>query len=289
MRVLVADHRHVVVAVDAGRVERARDRLPEVHVGGRRDAVGRRDLVGVVARREAGGPPTIPPAWALPCSGSLLRPPRSKLTSCRFQAVSVKPSLYDQSCMRLCIANRFAIAASMSLRCAVEVNFVGLHALPRTTGSSTGRRSPASARTSRSSALRCTGRCESHFSVERALLPLRRGGRLAGAASMSHAQRRRRFATARSQPGAPAVPAPQLTRVGRRVVHRRVAGNASQVGLSARGRRCPRARAPRRCGVDEAVDPAAPRPGCRSAPPRTRRGCRSRASARRRRAPAPDP
>src|SRR5262245_54008779 len=76
---------------------------------------------------KSGGPPTIPPAWAFPGSGSRSRPPRLKLTSWRFDAVSVKPSLYDQSCMRLCIANKFAVAASMSLRCAVE-KFVGLHA-----------------------------------------------------------------------------------------------------------------------------------------------------------------
>src|SRR4051812_14890172 len=71
----------------------------------------------------AGGPPTMPPACELPCSGSLSRPPRPKLTSCMFQADSVNPSLYDQSCIRLCIANRFEVAASMSLRCA-DVNVV---------------------------------------------------------------------------------------------------------------------------------------------------------------------
>ena len=31
-----------------------------------------------------------------------------------FQCSSVKPRLYDQSCMRLCIANRFVTAAPMS-------------------------------------------------------------------------------------------------------------------------------------------------------------------------------
>ena len=36
---------------------------------------------------------------------------------------SVKPRWYDQSCIWLCIANRFARAASMSLRCG-DVNVV---------------------------------------------------------------------------------------------------------------------------------------------------------------------
>src|SRR6266540_3459653 len=72
-------------------------------------------------------PGTSAPAWALPCSGSLPSAPLPKLLAWAFQAVSVKPSLYDQSCMRLCIENRFASAASMSLRCA-DVNVVaGLH------------------------------------------------------------------------------------------------------------------------------------------------------------------
>ena len=47
------------------------------------------------------------------------------LTCCRFQAASVKPSSAAKSCIRLCMANRFAVAASASLRCA-EVNVVGL-------------------------------------------------------------------------------------------------------------------------------------------------------------------
>ena len=63
-----------------------------------------------------GGPPLRPPAWALPCSWSFSAPPRPKLNDCRFQVASVKPSPYAQSCIRLCIANRFARAASMSLR-----------------------------------------------------------------------------------------------------------------------------------------------------------------------------
>ncbi len=40
-----------------------------------------------------------------------------------FHVCSVNPRWYDQSCMRLCIANRFARAASMSLRCD-ELNVV---------------------------------------------------------------------------------------------------------------------------------------------------------------------
>ena len=59
----------------------------------------------------------MPPAWALPCSRSFSAPPRPKLNDCRFHVASVKPSPYAQSCIRLCIANRFARAASMSLRC----------------------------------------------------------------------------------------------------------------------------------------------------------------------------
>ncbi len=35
---------------------------------------------------------TRAPAWALPCSGSLPSPPRVPLSTCMFQAVSVKPS-----------------------------------------------------------------------------------------------------------------------------------------------------------------------------------------------------
>ena len=70
-----------------------------------------------------GGPPLMPPACALPCSWSFSAPPRPKLNVCRFQVASVKPSPYAQSCMRLCIANRFARAASMSLRSG-DVNVV---------------------------------------------------------------------------------------------------------------------------------------------------------------------
>jgi hypothetical protein len=73
-----------------------------------------------------GGPPEIPPACALPCSGSPPSPPSPKLSRCMLNVASVKPRWYDQSCMRLCMANRLARAASMSLR-AGEVNTSGLH------------------------------------------------------------------------------------------------------------------------------------------------------------------
>ena len=75
--------------------------------------------------RKSGGPPTTPPACALPCSESISAPPRAALNSCMFQFASVKPSRYAKSCIRLCIANRFARAASMSLRCG-DSNTAGL-------------------------------------------------------------------------------------------------------------------------------------------------------------------
>src|SRR5262245_26380277 len=72
-----------------------------------------------------GGPPTTPPAWALPCSGSFWAPPLLKLNAWPLNAFSVKPRTYDQSCDRLCIAWRFARAASMSFACG-DVNDAGL-------------------------------------------------------------------------------------------------------------------------------------------------------------------
>jgi hypothetical protein len=39
----------------------------------------------------AGGPPTRPPAWALPCSGSFSAPPSPKLKLWRLKVCSVKP------------------------------------------------------------------------------------------------------------------------------------------------------------------------------------------------------
>ena len=56
VRVLVCDHGHVVVAVDAWSVEARRNRLPEEHVRHRHEAVVRCELVRVVARREHGRP-----------------------------------------------------------------------------------------------------------------------------------------------------------------------------------------------------------------------------------------
>jgi hypothetical protein len=69
----------------------------------------------------------MPPAWALPNSRSLPTPPRPKLSFWRLNVFSRKPRWYDQSCIRLCMANRLARAASMSLRSG-EVKVVsGLH------------------------------------------------------------------------------------------------------------------------------------------------------------------
>src|SRR3954469_1365021 len=42
------------------------------------------------------------PCWALPRSASALLPYATVLVFCRFHVASVKPSLYDQSCIRLC-------------------------------------------------------------------------------------------------------------------------------------------------------------------------------------------
>jgi hypothetical protein len=70
--------------------------------------------------------PPIAFACARPCSGSPPRPAPVTLTTCMFQVSSVKPRWYDQSCIRLCMANRFAAAASASLRWG-EVNTSGLH------------------------------------------------------------------------------------------------------------------------------------------------------------------
>jgi hypothetical protein len=48
------------------------------------------------------------------------------LVFCRFQVASVKPRWYDQSCIRLCMANRFAVAASTSACCG-EASDAGSH------------------------------------------------------------------------------------------------------------------------------------------------------------------
>src|SRR5262249_40401722 len=71
-----------------------------------------------------GGPPTIPPFFAFPCSGSPPVPPLAKSLTWALKADSVNPSLYAKSCIRLCIANRLASAASMSFL-AAEVNALG--------------------------------------------------------------------------------------------------------------------------------------------------------------------
>src|SRR3712207_1411990 len=56
------------------------------------------------------------PAWASPTTGSFSRNASvsPKLFAWAFQFSSVKPRLYDQSCIRLCIANRFVTAAATS-------------------------------------------------------------------------------------------------------------------------------------------------------------------------------
>src|SRR4051794_27963833 len=55
-------------------------------------------------------------ACASPVTGSFWRKAsvRPKLLDCAFQLSSVKPSRYDQSCIRLCIVNRFVTAAETS-------------------------------------------------------------------------------------------------------------------------------------------------------------------------------
>src|SRR4051812_7694484 len=56
------------------------------------------------------------PACVSPTTGSFSRKGsvRPKLLDCPFQLSSVKPSRYDQSCIRLCIVNRFVTAAETS-------------------------------------------------------------------------------------------------------------------------------------------------------------------------------
>ena len=60
-------------------------------------------------------PGTTAPDCARPSTGSLPRSGPPKFDCCAFQVPSVKPRLYDQSCMRLCMTNRFVTAAEMSL------------------------------------------------------------------------------------------------------------------------------------------------------------------------------
>src|SRR5262245_11242399 len=54
----------------------------------------------------------VAPCWARPCSASPPLPYGPRFTLCRFQALSVNPRWYDQSCIRLCIAKRLVVAAS---------------------------------------------------------------------------------------------------------------------------------------------------------------------------------
>src|SRR4029453_16837678 len=70
--VLVADHRHVVVAVHARRVEGAGDRLPQVHVGDRGAPVGRRVVLGVVTGGEVGRPADDPAGLRVALLGVVL-------------------------------------------------------------------------------------------------------------------------------------------------------------------------------------------------------------------------
>jgi hypothetical protein len=66
------------------------------------------------------------PCCALPRSGSLPRPPGRTFVRCRFQVASVNPRWYAQSCRLLCIAKRFAVAASASIRSG-DVSDAGSH------------------------------------------------------------------------------------------------------------------------------------------------------------------
>src|SRR4051794_36106323 len=85
-----------------------------------------------------GKPPVIAAACAFPVTGSLPSTGRPgtgevttpKLFDCPFHVASVKPRWYDQSCIALCSANRFATAAEMS----APVPRFGAAAVPRTAG-----------------------------------------------------------------------------------------------------------------------------------------------------------
>jgi hypothetical protein len=76
---------------------------------------GRVNMNALSRPLHVGAPPVTPPAWTLPSSSSSSAIGLPKLKFWAFHVRSVKPRWYDQSCMRLCIANRFAVAASMSL------------------------------------------------------------------------------------------------------------------------------------------------------------------------------
>src|SRR5262245_47724368 len=70
----------------------------------------------------------LAPCCALPRSASAPLPYAETLVFCRFQVASVKPRWYDQSCIRLCMANRFAVAALTSACCG-DASVVGSHLL----------------------------------------------------------------------------------------------------------------------------------------------------------------
>src|SRR3954463_16526698 len=76
---------------------------------------GRFDFLCWAGRERVGSPPVTAPAWTSPKSESLPSVPTPKLLSWAFQCAWLKPRLYDQSCSRLCIANRFVTDAAMSL------------------------------------------------------------------------------------------------------------------------------------------------------------------------------
>src|SRR5918999_529400 len=75
---------------------------------------GRVNMFALSRPLYVGKPPTTPPAWASPISLSFCRVPPEKLRSWAFQCCSSKPKRYDQSCIRLCMANGFTVAAEMS-------------------------------------------------------------------------------------------------------------------------------------------------------------------------------
>src|SRR5262245_63558387 len=76
-----------------------------------------------------GKPPLTAPACALPVTGSLPKNGAGvlKLLTWPFHVDSVKPRKYAQSCIRSCIAFRFATAAEMSLLTPGCVSSAGLH------------------------------------------------------------------------------------------------------------------------------------------------------------------
>src|SRR5262245_4397592 len=80
-------------------------------------------------RAHAAQPPQPAPACALAVTGSLPKNGAGvlKLLTWAFHVDSVKPRKYAQSCIRSCIAFRFATAAEMSLLTPGCVSCAGLH------------------------------------------------------------------------------------------------------------------------------------------------------------------